>query len=131
MQLPKLTVRFGNSLLLLAGEIILIIGLGVLMLSDITIGYWGAIFVPMLILGVGQGLILAPVTSAGVHEAPADLSGIASGVTNTMHQIGGPIGLSMIVMLTTDFKHQLLFMLTFTLIASIIVSTTMLERKNK
>lgn len=129
MQLPKLTAKFGNNLLLLVGEVILIVGLAILILADLTLGYWGAICLPMLILGVGQGLVLAPVTSAGVHEAPTELAGIASGVTNTMHQIGGPIGLSLTVVMTSDFKHQLLLMLIFTVISVIVVGSTMIGRK--
>ena len=50
----------------------------------------------------GQGWLLAPITSAGIHEVDASLSGAASGMTNTMHQLGGPIGLSIIV-----FSHQI------------------------
>ena len=55
----------------------------------------------MLLVGLGQGWLLAPITSAGIHEVDASLSG-ASGMTNTMHQLGGPIGLSIIV-----FSHQI------------------------
>ena len=51
----------------------------------------------MLLVGLGQGWLLAPITSAGIHEVDASLSGAASGMTNTMHQLGGPIGLSIIV----------------------------------
>lgn len=75
----------------------------------------------MLILGVGQGLILAPVTSAEVHEAPTELAGIASGVTNTMHQIGGPIGLSQIVSVTSEFHTEIWLMTIFTLISILVV----------
>ena len=56
----------------------------------------------MLLVGLGQGWLLAPITSAGIHEVDASLSGAASGMTNTMHQLGGPIGLSIIV-----FSHQI------------------------
>jgi EmrB/QacA subfamily drug resistance transporter len=126
LQLPKLTMKFGNNMVLLFGEIILAIGLILLALSNYEKGYWQTIFIPMIILGLGQGLILAPVTSAGIHEAPDNLSGIASGVTNTMHQIGGPIGLSLIISTTTDFQNKIWIMVAFTLI-SILVICTMLQ----
>lgn len=122
MQLPYLTAKFGNNKVLLAGEIILALGLIILAIGDITKGYWGAIFIPMLILGLGQGLILAPVTSAGVHEAPAKMAGIASGVTNTMHQIGGPIGLSLIVSTTDYFYTEIWLMVLFTILSILIVA---------
>lgn len=122
MQLPRLTARFGNNKILLVGEIILAAGLILLAFSNTANGYWGAILIPMLILGLGQGLILAPVTSAGVHEAPPELAGIASGVTNTMHQIGGPIGLSLIVSITNNFQTEIWLMALFTVISVVVVA---------
>lgn len=122
MQLPRLTARFGNNKILLVGEIILAAGLILLAFSNTANGYWGAILIPMLILGLGQGLILAPVTSAGVHEAPLELAGIASGVTNTMHQIGGPIGLSLIVSITNNFQTEIWLMALFTVISVVVVA---------
>ncbi len=122
MQLPRLTARFGNNKILLVGEIILAAGLILLAFSNTVNGYWGAILIPMLILGLGQGLILAPVTSAGVHEAPPELAGIASGVTNTMHQIGGPIGLSLIVSISNNFQTEIWLMALFTVISVVVVA---------
>lgn len=128
LQLPKLTMKFGNNMVLLFGEIILAIGLILLALSNYKSGYWQAIFIPMIILGLGQGLILAPVTSAGVHKAPDNLAGIASGVTNTMHQIGGPIGLSLIISTTTDFQNKIWVMVAFTIISILVVCTILQKR---
>ncbi|WDA70059.1 MFS transporter [Lactococcus lactis] len=128
LQLPKLVNKYGNNKVLFIGEIILLIGLIILGISSIDKGYIHSIFIPMIILGLGQGLILAPVTSAGVHNAPANLTGVASGITNTMHQIGGPIGLSLIIMTTTNFKTEIWMMVIFTIIAMFIVSLLLLER---
>lgn len=121
LQLPRLTAKFGNHRVLLLGEVILAAGLAALALTDTTKGYWLAIFLPMLILGIGQGLILAPVTAAGVHEASDEMAGIASGVTNMMHQIGGPIGLSIIVTTTQVFHQEMWWLVGFAVIACIVV----------
>lgn len=121
LQLPRLTARFGNNRVLLMGEIILAAGLILLAISNPTAGYWRAILVPMVILGLGQGMILAPVTSAGVHDAPNELAGVASGLTNTMHQIGGPIGLSLIVSATNNFQTEIWLMALFTVISIVVV----------
>lgn len=129
LQLPRLTTNFGNNRILLLGEIILATGLILLAISNPVKGYWQTIFIPMIILGLGQGLILAPVTSAGVYQAPDKLAGIASGMTNTMHQIGGPIGLSLIVSITTDFKIELWVMCVFTFLSIIIVATLVKDKK--
>lgn len=129
MRLPKLTSKFGNNKILLIGEITLSIGLILLAISNPENGYWQTVFVPMIILGLGQGLILAPVTSAGVYEAPDELAGIASGVTNTMHQIGGPIGLSVIVATTTNFQTEIWIMTVFTFISILVVALFVNNRK--
>lgn len=128
MQLPKLTAKFGNSRVLLVGEIILAGGLIFLALSNTSNGYFHAVLLPMIIVGLGQGLILAPVTSAGVHEAPTELAGIASGITNTMHQIGGPIGLSLIVSATNKFSIEIWLMAIFTLISILVVAIFVNEK---
>ncbi len=129
MQLPRLISKYGNGKVLLIGELILVAGLILLASSNPANGYWRTILIPMLILGLGQGLILAPVTSAGVHEASTELSGIASGVTNTMHQIGGPIGLSLIISATNDFSVKIWIVTLFTLISILVVSIFVNEKK--
>lgn len=66
-----------------------------------------AVALPMLVIGIGQAMVVAPVTAAGIYQAPDDLAGSASGLTNAMHQIGGPIGLSVIMAMTSNFYVSL------------------------
>ncbi|MGX7420444.1 MFS transporter [Carnobacterium gallinarum] len=126
LQLPRWANKLGNDQLLMIGEVILLVGLAWTGLSDFSNGYWLAVALPMIVIGFGQGMILAPVTSAGIHEAPQELAGIASGVTNMMHQIGGPIGLSIIVATTSNFHVQFKMMAGFTLLASLVVAVMIL-----
>ncbi len=52
---------------------------------------------PMVLVGAGQGLAFAPLTSAGIAGvAPAD-AGAASGLVNTAHQLGMALGLALLV----------------------------------
>ncbi|MDD9138904.1 MFS transporter [Fructobacillus sp. CRL 2054] len=120
--LPKLTKRYGNNKVLLAGEFFLLLGLLWTALADLSAGYWFAFALPMLVIGFGQGMVLAPVTSAGLYQAPDELAGIASGLTNTAHQIGGPIGLSLIVATTSSYHVEVGSMALFTGIALVIVA---------
>ncbi|WP_375222519.1 hypothetical protein [Latilactobacillus sakei] len=61
----------------------------------------------MILMGIGQGLTLSPLTVAGVaNTLPAD-AGAASGVVNMVHQIGGSIGMSFIVAVSATFKNGL------------------------
>ncbi len=51
-------------------------------------GRWG--FTPGLILsGLGMGFIWMPVFSIGTRDLPAHLGGVASGVINTIQELGG------------------------------------------
>lgn len=56
----------------------------------------------MILMGIGQGLTLSPLTVAGVaNTLPADV-GAASGVVNMVHQIGVQ-SMSFIVANFSDF----------------------------
>lgn len=121
LQLPKLTKRFGNNRILLVGEIALLFGLLWASFSPLKNGYLVSVALPMLMIGLGQAMVVAPVTSAGIHQAPDELAGSASGLTNAMHQIGGPIGLSIIMALTNQFDKSLDLMAIFTGLALMLV----------
>ncbi|CAK1245502.1 MFS transporter [Fructobacillus fructosus] len=128
--LGRLAKRFGNNSVLLVGEFLLLAGLSWTALTAVSAGYWLAFALPMVIIGIGQGLVLAPVTSAGLYKAPDSLAGIASGLTNTAHQIGGPIGLSLIVATTTSYHGEVNRMILFTAIALVVVATFVARKED-
>ncbi|MFC4760496.1 MFS transporter [Fructobacillus durionis] len=129
--LPRLTKRYGNNKVLLAGEFFLLLGLIWTALSDVSSGYFLAFALPMLVIGFGQGMVLAPVTSAGLYQAPDELAGIASGLTNTAHQIGGPVGLSIIVATTSSYHAEVGSMALYTAIALAIVAIFVTRKVSK
>lgn len=131
MLLPKISRYFQNNWILFIGEIVLFIGEFWLVIVDVDRGYIHALLLPMILLGIGQGLVLSPVTSAGVYQAPQHLAGIASALTNTMHQIGGPLGLAIIVLNASQFNTKMMFITSYTAIAIIIIVFGMLRKKNK
>ncbi len=58
----------------------------------------------MLLVGAGQGLALAPLTSSGGDGvAPAD-AGAVSGLINTVHQIGSALSLSILTAVATTIR---------------------------
>ena len=97
MAIPRLTVWFGNTTLLVAG-VALTLG-GMFWLSHITTtsDYLTAVALPMLLIGAGQGLAFAPMTTFGIAGATASDAGAASGVVNTFHQVGSSLGLGILV----------------------------------
>lgn len=92
----RLTFRFSNATVLISGAIIDTFGLTLGALIGIQQGYWLGVALPMIFIGIGQGLIMSPLTVAGVADTSGDIAGAASGVVNTVHQIGGAVGLSIV-----------------------------------
>jgi hypothetical protein len=59
--------------------------------------YLTGVALPMLLIGAGQGGVLAPITAAGVAGVAPEDAGAASGLVNVFHQIGGSLGLGILV----------------------------------
>jgi EmrB/QacA subfamily drug resistance transporter len=94
---PRLTRHFGNSRVLVAGVFLATLGLAWLSTADAQSSYLSDVAPPMLLIGLGQGLSLAPLTLAGMRGiAPRD-AGAASGVINAAHQLGLSLGLAILV----------------------------------
>jgi len=106
LQVARLTAKWGNGGLLVTG--IALTAVGMLWLSFFTpaTGYWWGIAAPMVIIGIGQGFSLSPFTAAGVAHTQGADAGAASGVVNVMHQLGGSVGLSILVTTQDLFKGQ-------------------------
>ena len=51
----------------------------------------------MLLIGAGQGLAFAPLTSFGIVGVARADAGAASGLVNTAHQLGMATGLAILV----------------------------------
>ncbi len=60
-----------------------------------------AIALPMILIGAGQGAVLSPLTTAGIAQINARDAGAASGVVNVAHQVGGSLGLALLVVLSS------------------------------
>jgi len=59
--------------------------------------YLLGVALPMVLIGAGQGATLGPLTVAGIAGvAPGD-AGAGSGLVNVAHQIGGTLGLGLLV----------------------------------
>jgi EmrB/QacA subfamily drug resistance transporter len=94
---PKLTRRFGNSLVLLGGIGIAVVGTAWLSTANAHGSYATGVAMPMLLIGVGQGLSLGPLTLAGMRGVSRADAGAASGVLSAAHQLGLSLGLAMLV----------------------------------
>ncbi len=104
LYIPRLTVRFSNTSVLISGVVVDTLGFVLGSVIGINSGYWWGVAFPMIFLGIGQGLIMGPATVAGVAGTSGEIAGAASGVVNTFHQIGGAVGLAFISTMINGLK---------------------------
>ncbi|MET8979343.1 MFS transporter [Streptomyces sp. NPDC004539] len=96
---PRLLDRVGASVTLGTGTVLTAIGMVWLSRLGLDTPYATGVALPMAVIGAGQGLALAPLTSSGVAGvSPADV-GAGSGLVNTVHQIGSALSLSILTAL--------------------------------
>lgn len=97
LQAPRLTRRFGNGPLLAFGLALTCVGLAWLSRVGVSASYLTGVALPMVLIGIGQGCALSPLTVAGVAGVAEADAGAASGVVNVAHQLGLSLGLSISV----------------------------------
>ena len=81
-------------------------------ISDVQASYWTDILPFILMMSVGMGLTFVPLTLTAVHHLRNEDSGIGSGVLNTMQQVGGALGLSLLATIATQTMDDLAASLT-------------------
>ena len=97
LAVPRLVKRFAPEQLLMIGIPIGVAGMAWLSRASAGSGYIMSVALPMLLIGISQGLTLSPLTTAGVAGVDPRHAGAASGAVNAAHQIGSSVGLSVLV----------------------------------
>jgi EmrB/QacA subfamily drug resistance transporter len=95
----RLVRRLGATLVLVAGVVTTLAGMAWLSRIGADSSYLIAVALPMVLIGAGQGLAFAPMTSAGLGGVDPRDAGAASGLVNTFHQLGSALGLGILVTL--------------------------------
>jgi EmrB/QacA subfamily drug resistance transporter len=94
---PRLVPRFGPKPLMVVGLLPVLAGMTWLGQVSTGTGYVPGILVPMLLLGTGMGLAFVPLTMASLAGVPPQNSGAAASMVNVMQQVGGTLGLAILV----------------------------------
>jgi EmrB/QacA subfamily drug resistance transporter len=97
LAVPVLTRRFGNATLMAAGLVLSVLGMAWLGQVGADTPYLLGVALPMVLIGAGQGATLSPLTVAAVAGVAAEDAGAASGLVNVAHQLGGTLGLGLLV----------------------------------
>jgi EmrB/QacA subfamily drug resistance transporter len=88
--------RVGPRALIAAGMLLSAGGTAYLAQLTVTSGYPGDIMPALLAMGLGFGMIFAPATNTATAGVPLVDSGVASALVNTMQQVGGSVGVSIL-----------------------------------
>jgi len=89
--------RLGPKRLMATGAVLAVAGLAWLTQVSVSSGYVDGILGPMLVFGLGMGLLFVPLTIVAVSGVEPHESGAASSLLNVMQQVGGSLGLSILV----------------------------------
>lgn len=88
----------GVRIPLIVGPIITGLGFFMFTTYGITTGageYWSTFFISFVLLGVGMGITVAPLTTAVMGAVSQDNTGIASGVNNTVARTAGVLAVAL------------------------------------
>ncbi len=88
----KLSDRVGGKYLLMTGLTLFALGALWLNLQAEVDSNWPLFLPAVLVMGVGFGFIFAPMATEAMRGVPPQLAGAASGVNNTLRQVGSVIG---------------------------------------
>jgi Major Facilitator Superfamily len=103
---PNLVARFGNTPVLVGGIAVALVGMAWLSRVGADTRYLTGVAVPMVILGIGAACSFTPLTTAGVSGVAAEDAGAASGLVNVAHQLGGSLGVGILVTVFASTSPQ-------------------------
>ncbi|WP_228975691.1 MFS transporter [Streptomyces sp. DH12] len=93
----QLLPRYGPKPFMVTGALLAAVGLGWLTLTDVDSTYAGSILGPMLVLSLGMGMQFVSLTLMALSGVAQRETGAASGLLNATQQVGGSLGLSILV----------------------------------
>jgi EmrB/QacA subfamily drug resistance transporter len=104
---PRLNMRFGARETLLPGLVLVAAGLVTFAIAPTHASYLANLLVPMILLGVGAGLVFPSVMTIAMSGVDPTEAGLASGLVNTSLQVGGALGLAVLATLSSTRTKDL------------------------
>lgn len=95
--IPQLVARFGAKRLVVIGAALIAGGMGWLTQINAASTYAVGLLGPMLLFGAGAGCVFVPLYTLILSGVRGQDSGAAAGVLQTMQQVGGSLGLAILV----------------------------------
>src|SRR5438552_12312159 len=103
-----LVTTYGPKLPLLIGSLIAASGYLLFMLPTVGGSYWTNFFLPVVVLGLGMAISVAPLTTTVMGSVAENHAGIASGVNNAVARTAGLIAIAVLgIVMLHVFNHAL------------------------
>jgi predicted MFS family arabinose efflux permease len=96
--------KYGPRKPILLGSIIILIGMLILGFTAERQEYWLA-FIGFLCYGTGAPLIISPAIVTVLNSVPDQQKGMASGILNTMRQLGATLCFAVVGVVITNIDH--------------------------
>jgi EmrB/QacA subfamily drug resistance transporter len=103
-----LVERYGPKIPLFIGPSIAALGFALFMLPSLNAGYWENFFPPVVVLGTGMAITVAPLTTTVMNSVAQNRVGIASGVNNAVARGAGLLAIAVLgIVMLHVFKSGL------------------------
>jgi len=103
-----LVARYGPKLPLVVGPVITAVGYLLFLMPGIGGNYWTNFFLPVVVLGLGMAITVAPLTTTVMSSIEQNRAGIASGVNNAVARTASLIAIAVFgVVMLQVFKTRL------------------------
>jgi EmrB/QacA subfamily drug resistance transporter len=90
----RMVDKIGGKYILMTGLTLFGAGMGWLALAAHPTSSWPTFVAPLAVAGFGMGCIFAPMTTVAMRNVDPRMAGAASGVLNTVRQVGQVIGVA-------------------------------------
>lgn len=92
----RLTDRIGARWIMVTGASLMAVGI-VFLTTRISLETdWLTLLPALIVTGIGMGLTFSPMTAAAMRDVPPRIAGSASGILNTMRNVGQVLGIAVL-----------------------------------
>ncbi|TAM61860.1 DHA2 family efflux MFS transporter permease subunit [bacterium] len=119
--------RHGARIPLTAGAAIAALGYLLFTQPGIGADYWTTFFPAACVLGLGMGIVVAPLTAAVLGALPAERAGVASGINNAVARAAGLLGIAVLGIGYASSISVVMLAAALLALAAAIVSWTLLR----
>jgi EmrB/QacA subfamily drug resistance transporter len=99
--------RFGARTPLIAGPAVTAAGFALLAMLDATASY-GLLLTPMIVLGIGMAVTVAPLTTSVINAVPERQAGTASGINNAVASLASLLAVAILGAVALDVHNRAL-----------------------